>query len=249
MRLVQLIPSGLVITLSPVPVLDTATNKPISGAHVIDCQLLPLAGVRLVQVIPSGLVIATPSPTAANRLRLGDQQADCHELKPGVVLEVQLIPSGLVITPSPTVVDVVATSRFNPGDHATYDQPPVLGVVRLVQFTPLGLVITPDEPMSEVTATNNPRAGAQVTACQPLLGADCKFQLIPFELVMTLFVPLNATAANNVNSGDHATDRHALAAALVREVQTIPMFGSSPGAAVARICPATIPGIIRPPAR
>ena len=54
-RLVQVIPSGLVITRLPVPSILTATNKPLP--YVTEYQLLSAGVVRLVQVIPSGLVI------------------------------------------------------------------------------------------------------------------------------------------------------------------------------------------------
>ncbi len=66
MRLVQLIPLGLVITRFKVPDELTATNKP--SPYVTDLQELLAAVVRLVQVMPSGLVITTPEPTATNKL-------------------------------------------------------------------------------------------------------------------------------------------------------------------------------------
>src|SRR5258706_430624 len=69
-RLVQVIPSGLVITLFPVPEEDTAANKP--APYVTLRQTVLVAEVRIVQVIPSGLVITLfPAPvldTATNKL-------------------------------------------------------------------------------------------------------------------------------------------------------------------------------------
>ena len=68
--LVHVIPSGLVITLSPVPLCDTAANNDNSGDQVTEFQLLSAALALLVHVIPSGLVITlSPVPvfaTAAN---------------------------------------------------------------------------------------------------------------------------------------------------------------------------------------
>ena len=55
LRLVQVIPSGLVITRLFVPVILTATNRPLP--YVTEYHWLPAAELRLVQVIPSGLVI------------------------------------------------------------------------------------------------------------------------------------------------------------------------------------------------
>src|SRR6056297_898639 len=53
--LVQVRPSGLVITLLPVPVEDTATKVPFP--HVTPCHSLSLALVLEVHVLPSGLVM------------------------------------------------------------------------------------------------------------------------------------------------------------------------------------------------
>jgi hypothetical protein len=50
-RLVQVIPSGLVITRLPVPLELTATNNPLP--YVTDRQMLSAADERVVQVIPS----------------------------------------------------------------------------------------------------------------------------------------------------------------------------------------------------
>ena len=54
---VQVIPSGEVITRFPVPLLETAQNKPASFDHATPNQLLSAADVLEVQVIPSGEVI------------------------------------------------------------------------------------------------------------------------------------------------------------------------------------------------
>jgi hypothetical protein len=77
---VQVIPSGLVITLLAVPVLLTATNKVSSLAQITEDQLLSVAEVLIVQVIPSGLVITLSvvpvELTAANKVNSGDQQTE-----------------------------------------------------------------------------------------------------------------------------------------------------------------------------
>ena len=67
-RLVQVIPSGLVITRFPVPEKATATKSPLP--YVTEFQLLSAADVRLVQVTPSGLVITrfpVPVPATATK--------------------------------------------------------------------------------------------------------------------------------------------------------------------------------------
>jgi hypothetical protein len=58
-RLVQVMPSGLVMTRLPVPLKETATNFscPVGPPHVTEYQPLSAADVRLVQVMPSGLVM------------------------------------------------------------------------------------------------------------------------------------------------------------------------------------------------
>ena len=68
-------PSLLIITRLPVPVLATATSRPSSGAQQIEVQLLSAGVWRRVQLRPSGEVItrwpvplsltATNSPSAA----------------------------------------------------------------------------------------------------------------------------------------------------------------------------------------
>ena len=63
-RVVQLIPSVLVMTRLPVPVVATATKRP--SPFVTDCQSLLAAEVPLVQVMPLGLVMTRlPVPEAA----------------------------------------------------------------------------------------------------------------------------------------------------------------------------------------
>ena len=53
LRLLQLIPSGEVITRLPLPLLLSATSKPNSAAQQIAVQLLLDAAVRRVQLRPS----------------------------------------------------------------------------------------------------------------------------------------------------------------------------------------------------
>ena len=62
-RLVQVIPSGEVITRLPVPELDTATNNsaPAGPPYVTEFHEILKGTGRLVHVIPSGEVI-TRSP-------------------------------------------------------------------------------------------------------------------------------------------------------------------------------------------
>ena len=56
-RLVQVIPSGLVITRLPVPESLTATNKPLP--YATSSHTLSAADVRLVQVMPSAVACDT----------------------------------------------------------------------------------------------------------------------------------------------------------------------------------------------
>jgi len=69
-----------VITLSSVPVVDTAQNIPSSGDHAIPNQLLLFGVVLAVQFIPSGDVIILLSVpvdvTAQNKLSSGDHVTD-----------------------------------------------------------------------------------------------------------------------------------------------------------------------------
>jgi phage gp36-like protein len=81
---VQLIPSGLVITRFPVPVVETATNRPNSADQQTPCQKLSTALDLDVQLIPSGLVITrfpVPLPdTATNLSRSCDQHTESQML-------------------------------------------------------------------------------------------------------------------------------------------------------------------------
>jgi len=105
--LVQVMPSGLVITRSVVllPIAEpsaTATNFscPAGPPHVTDAHGLEAAGVRAVQLLPSGLVMtrlpeleletATKSPFP--------YVTDLHTLFTAEARGVQLMPSGLVMT-------------------------------------------------------------------------------------------------------------------------------------------------------
>ena len=54
-RGVQVIPSGLVMTRFPIPLLDTATKSPFP--YATEFHELAAAAVLNVHVIPSGLVI------------------------------------------------------------------------------------------------------------------------------------------------------------------------------------------------
>ena len=91
--MVQVIPSGLVITRLPLPLFETATNRPTSADQHTDSQLLSAALVRMVQVIPSGLVITRlPLPlsaTATNRPTSADQHTDSQLLSAALVRMVQ----------------------------------------------------------------------------------------------------------------------------------------------------------------
>ena len=67
-RIVQFIPSGLVITRLPEPENATATKRPLP--YVTENHLLAAAEVRIVHVIPSGLVITlllTPENATATK--------------------------------------------------------------------------------------------------------------------------------------------------------------------------------------
>jgi hypothetical protein len=93
--LVQLIPSGDVITEAP-PYL-TAQNKPSSGAQ--HTRLDDAGVLRSVQVIPSGLVTAFDelSDVEQNKPSSDDQHIPKKERVLGRARSVQVIPSGLVI--------------------------------------------------------------------------------------------------------------------------------------------------------
>src|SRR3569833_131089 len=73
-----------VITRFPVPLIDTAQNRPSEGAQQIEFQLLSAADARIVHKIPSVLVITRlPVPvfaTAQNRPSEGAQQTETQKL-------------------------------------------------------------------------------------------------------------------------------------------------------------------------
>ena len=79
-RIVHVIPSGLVMTLFPVPFSETATNKYNSGDQHTDRQELSAADVRVIQFTPSELVITLfpvpPIETATNKDNSDAQQID-----------------------------------------------------------------------------------------------------------------------------------------------------------------------------
>ena len=92
-RLVQVIPSGLVITRLPVPLPLTATNKPLP--YVTEYQSLFAADVRAVQLTPSALVITrfpVPSTLTATNKPL-PYVTDHHQLSAADARLVQVIPS------------------------------------------------------------------------------------------------------------------------------------------------------------
>jgi hypothetical protein len=90
-----------VITLSPNPDVETATNIPLSFDQQTDHQLLLLV-VPVVQLIPSGdvitLLFVPVCETATNKLNSADQHTENQSLSAALDLNVQLIPSGDVIT-------------------------------------------------------------------------------------------------------------------------------------------------------
>jgi hypothetical protein len=90
-----MIPSGLVMTRLPVPVLATATNKDISGAQQTEYQKLSAAEVCAVQVNPSELVITRlpvpESATTTNRLSSLAQHTDRQLLSAALALTAQLL--------------------------------------------------------------------------------------------------------------------------------------------------------------
>jgi hypothetical protein len=79
-RIVQLRPSGEVITRLPVPVKLTAQNRPSSGDQQTDSQSLSAALVRVVQVTPSGDVITRlPEPLKATAQNMMEDGAGALE--------------------------------------------------------------------------------------------------------------------------------------------------------------------------
>ena len=94
-------PSGLVITRLPVPLMATAQNNDSSGDQQTLIHWLSAALVWAVQLTPSGEVITRlPTPleeTAQNSDRSGDQQTLNQVLSAALVREVQAAtPSGTV---------------------------------------------------------------------------------------------------------------------------------------------------------
>ena len=172
---VQLIPSVLVITRLPVPLVATATKRPLAYVTDRHAGSVPAPGtgvVRLVHVTPSGLVMTRfPVPiwaTATNRpfpyvteVHPGSNPAPGI----GVVRLVQLMPSVLVIARLPVPELATATKRpfwtvaFGFEESLAKVTPyQVLSAaeLRLVHVTPSGLVIT-RLPVPEIaTATKRP---------------------------------------------------------------------------------------------
>ena len=115
-RLVQVIPSGDVITLLLVPVFDTTTNNDNSLDQQIEVQLLSTADVLAVQFILSGDVITLlPVPvldTATNKDNSGLQQIDVQLLLTDAFWGVQSIPLLDIIT---LLLPLLATAvnKFN----------------------------------------------------------------------------------------------------------------------------------------
>ena len=104
-RAVQVMPSGLVMTRLPTPLVATATNTscPAGPPHVTEPHLLFEAEVREVQVMPSALVMTEPKlllsdPTATNfSCPAGPPQITELQLLTGELSRVQAMPSGLVM--------------------------------------------------------------------------------------------------------------------------------------------------------
>ena len=124
-----------VITLFPVPVFETATNKPFP--YVTLCQALsaPVYSCK-VQVIPSLLVITLfpdPVPVLETATNIPFPYVTlCQSLSAAEVREVQVIPSGLVITL--LVVPEFATATNNPFPYVTLRQLLSTGVVLVVHI-------------------------------------------------------------------------------------------------------------------
>src|SRR6185437_12681122 len=112
-RLVQVIPSGLVITRLPLPELATATNRP--APHVTEFQVLLAAAVRAVQVMPSALVMTQfevhETPATAANMPFELKATEVQLLSAALVRAVQVAPSGLVITRLPVPELPTATNR------------------------------------------------------------------------------------------------------------------------------------------
>ena len=115
--IVQVIPSGLVITLlfATALVTDTATKSTSSADQQTENHKLSAELVLLAHKIPSGLVITLlPVPvdaTATKRDNSADQHTDLQSLSDALVLLVQVIPSRLVITLFPVPDIETATNK------------------------------------------------------------------------------------------------------------------------------------------
>ena len=118
-RVVQVTPVGLVITLFPVPEYATAQNNPVVfavGDHATLIQLLSAADVWINHVIPSVLVMTLlPVPEVATAQNLDCsalQQTEDQELSAAEVRVDQVTPVGLVMTLLP--VPELATAQNKP---------------------------------------------------------------------------------------------------------------------------------------
>ena len=150
-RIVQFIPSALVITLLPVPEYATATKRPLP--YVTDCHCAFTAGL-VVHVIPLVLVI-TRLPTAT-KIPLPYVTEFQLSSAAGVVWVVQVVPSGLVIIRSGPV-PVFATATKIPLPYVTEYHVLFAAAVWIVHVIPSGLVITLlNPPKAFPTATKRP---------------------------------------------------------------------------------------------
>ena len=149
-----------VITRFPVPVTETAANRPFP--YVTPYQLLSAADDLDVHVTPSGLVITrlpVPVMDTATNWPL-PYVTDCQSMSAAPVLSVQLMPSGLVITrlPTPASWYVLDTATNRPLPYVTDSQRALAGVVLDVHVMPSGLVITRLPVPLMAVATNRPLA-------------------------------------------------------------------------------------------
>lgn len=105
-----------------------------------------------------------------------------------------------------------AAARYATEDHATEFHTYALGADSTVQLIPSGEVMMVIEPPSfSPTAMNSPISLAHVTLFQETAlatASDTIAQDVPLTEVIILFVPLEATAINRDNSGDHVTLVH-----------------------------------------
>ena len=167
--MVQVIPSGDVITRLFVPLVPTATNNPNSADQITLFHVLSAADVRVVHVVPLVLVITRfPVPlceTATNIPNSADQHTP-DQLLLAVVRVVHVIPFDDVITPLVFPLMDTATNRDNSGDqHISFQL--LLAVVLVVQLIPSGDVIALPVPVCP-TATNNPVFALQTIPLQLL---------------------------------------------------------------------------------